>query len=634
MDGNFSGHFFERFIRVLKAQRSKFLFTALCVASAALPLSVFAFIPLPIGTVLPILIINFSAWMIILVQISSEEELAKLVDRRMKDLGFTVEQGDFQQKFKAFLSESARFHKVTYGLRFDREEVREFNLGSNLQKIVSLGQDALPARSVELVLYDANTGRWVQSLIAGDALTTNFGSLIQEGEDQSQALPDHIHLEPLSFAGANFGALCIEFYQDYKPSKSDRQVVKLLASQASLMLIDARFNEEILRMRRLNEESVQAKTGFLANLSHELRGPLGIILNATELQLEGICGELSAAQKNTLRMIHENGEHLLDLVNDVLDYAKIQAGKIIPKTNELALRPLLEDLTKVVRSQAVAKQHRLVLKEVDDNIGILCDKRHFRQMLINFLTNAIKYTPPGGNIIVGVELKAPQRVRIYVRDNGIGIPESEKSKVFGAFERVNNSYAEAQVGTGLGMPLTKQLAEVNGGAVGFETEENNGSTFWINLPYCSMETLSESESEQDQSSNLEFLQGHGEKVLLVDKDVKTREMIGSFLNDKGYQIIHADNGADVLKRLNEKGVQLAIIENDLPDLKGKDVISAIRSVPAGVSVPIILLSADAFIFDIEQFLKLGVDRCLTKPIKLKELALSARRLIDETRVVE
>lgn len=613
-------------------KKNKF-FIALAAVASVFPI-VFAVISdLDLRVLVPILVINFSAWMILLIKNIQEKELINKVIKRAENLDLALDPSDsLDEQLDLFLSESERFHKVSYGIRFSQEDVEELNLGSNLQSIVELAQNQLPAKSVELVLFDSASGRWIQSLVAGDPSNTNFGTLIHEGEEEDVDLPDNIHLEKLEFAGTNFGALCVEYNSDYKVKLSDRNVTKLLASQASLMLIDARFNEEILRMRRLNEESVQAKTGFLANLSHELRGPLGIILNATELQLEGICGELSDAQKNTLRMIHDNGEHLLDLVNDVLDFAKIQAGKITPKTVQLPLRPLLEDLTKVVRSQAVAKQHKLILEEIDDSIGFYCDKRHFRQMMINFLTNAIKYTPPGGDINVRAELKSPGRVVIYVQDSGIGIPDSEKSKVFGAFERVSNDYAEAQMGTGLGMPLTKQLSQVNGGDVGFDSEEGVGSTFWMNLPHCPMDTLEDEQSEVDTEKEKLILRGNGEPVLLVDKDVQTREMIGSFLKDKGYSVVHADNGSEVLKRLKENEVELAIIENDLPDLKGKDVISAIRSIPAGASVPIILLSADAFVFDIEQFLKLGVDRCLTKPIQLKELALSARRLIDETQV--
>jgi CheY-like chemotaxis protein len=329
-------------------------------------------------------------------------------------------------------------------------------------------------------------------------------------------------------------------------------------------------------------------------------------------------------------MIKESGDHLLDLVNDVLDYAKVEAGKIKATPVAIPLGDLLQDLCAVVRAEAQSKSHDVVLEKVEPNLGVSVDKRHVRQMLINFLTNAIKYTPDGGKIEVWVEKLPSARVKICVRDNGIGIPESEHGKVFGAFERVENQYAMAQTGTGLGMPLTSRLAKVNGGSVGFESKPQEGSTFWLILQSVEIEQIVPEEANPEEI----IAQGNGDSILLVDHNEETRSMLQRYLTKQGFKVFEASSGGEVMKLIRANSVDLAIIENDLPDLPGEEMVATLRATPSSAGVPIILLSARAFVFDIERFLKLGVDRCLSKPVSLSEVAVTSRRLIDQNRNLE
>jgi CheY-like chemotaxis protein/anti-sigma regulatory factor (Ser/Thr protein kinase) len=385
-------------------------------------------------------------------------------------------------------------------------------------------------------------------------------------------------------------------------------------------------------MRVAGEESTRAKTGFLANLSHEIRGPLGIILNGVELINDGLCGPVTESQRETLGMIKQNGDHLLDLVNDVLDYAKVEAGKIKAKPVKLKVGSLLTDLSNVVRSQSIAKKQDLKTDPVEKDLTLLCDKRHARQMLINLLTNAVKYTPLNGSIHISAERIPGNRIKITVADTGIGIPVAERSKVFGAFERVEDKYAQSQVGSGLGMPLTKRLAEVNKGTVDFESEQGVGSTFWLILPAA--ETVEEEEilggTEKRQGV---FARGRGEAILLVDRENDERDMLERYLAHQGFKVINAANGAEVLRTLREWPIDLAVVEYDLPDITGEEMVGMIRQNPAAADLPIVMLSSKAFVFDIERFLKLGVDRCLSKPVDLCEIADTARQLIDETKSI-
>lgn len=547
------------------------------------------------------------------------------MDQTLQGLGIDPGDTPFLKKFVILLNEFTRQHRAAFEFSA-ADRIAPRDLGANLRQISELAYTSLHAQAVELSLFDEGANLWSQAIVLGEPRTIASQSMLSEAS-ASQVTNPHVLVEPLRFAGTVFGALRVEFPQEQQlPTKSDQKVLKLLGLQASMMLLNARFTEELLRMRRLGDETAQAKTGFLANLSHEIRGPLSIILNAVELSIEGLCGPVSPQLHEMLRMIESNGTHLLDLVNDVLDYAKVEAGHIKADTTTIAAKPLLKDLSSVVRSQADSKRHKLIVEDVSDTLGILCDKRHLRQMLINLLTNAIKYTPEGGTIRLKAKLSNSDRVVISVTDTGVGIPESDRDKVFGAFQRVENEYAMRQSGTGLGMPLTRRLAEINGGSVDFESRPGQGTTFFINLP--ATEVSPEQSVAPSESSEKAAISGKGEAVLLVDASADSRAIIAQYLQHQGFRVLTANTIEDCVPILRNNELDLALIDSDNPDTSAEDVISMLKSSPHFVHVPIVLLSAQAFIFDIERFLKLGVERCLSKPIELVDIARTIREVID------
>lgn len=504
----------------------------------------------------------------------------------------------------------------------------------HLSRIVSEAYSNLPVQAVQLVLIEEESGVTSQAFLVGvPSQTVSHNNSEQNIIGESQSLTDapaakqqNAIIEPLIFAGKRLGMLTVEAMPSVVFSEVDRRLLELLAVRASLILVDAQFTDQLLQMRSSSEESLRAKTGFLANLSHEIRGPLGIILNGVELIQDGLCGEVNQRQKDTLRMVQSSGEHLLELVNDVLDYARVEAGKVVAKPVEIPLHSFINEMATIIRSQALDKGHTLEVEDIPRNLGMLCDKRHARQVMINLLTNAVKYTPEGGEIRIKVLPSRTNRVRIEVVDNGIGIADKEKSKVFSSFERVDNQYALSQMGTGLGMPLTKKLIEVNGGAIGFDSREGVGTTFWVVMPAVNIVEISATEAEDSVDAPLPKF-GQGEKILLVDHNEETRVMVGKYLDEQGFLVIHARQGGEVLKILRDHSISVAIIENDLPDISGEDMVSVIRANPMHGRMPVIMLSSRAFVFDIEHFLRIGVDRCLSKPVKLRELAVVIRDLI-------
>ena len=558
------------------------------------------------------------------------------VNSLARAIGTTHHGTDAAQELLKDLEDVKRCYRAGFALRQD-QAIGEHDVVFALQRLQALALEVTGARAAELSLAENATGVCSQALLLGVPRSAESQAMLAEDHSllsgtSTDASGGTVIVREIRYCGQTFGTLRLEMPEGYRESESDSRVLDLLAVQSAIVLLNARFTEELLKLKRHDEESVRAKTGFLANLSHEIRGPLGIIINGVELGLDGLCGEIPVEMQKTLRMIKESGSHLLDLVNDVLDYAKIESGKVVPKPVEIGVKGLLEDLSAVVRSQAVAKKHKLTLEPVDRKLGMVCEKRHARQMLINLLTNAIKYTPEGGAVTIRAERYIGSRVKVSVQDTGIGIPEDQRSKVFNAFERVDDQYAQTQVGTGLGMPLTRKLAEANGGRVDFESEVGKGSTFFLILPSVELEEPGELEDGEGNGAPRQHF-GRGERVLLVDPDSAVRELAEKFLAAQGFAVLLAANGREVMKMLREEKVELAIVENDLPDLSGEELVAAIRANPRAAGLPLILVSSKAFVFDIERFLKLGVDRCVSKPFELGELAYTVRRLIDETKGV-
>jgi signal transduction histidine kinase/CheY-like chemotaxis protein len=583
-----------------------------------------------------LLTINFIGWSSVCVLYISERNMHKCVDSTSDKLGFSKGAGSLETKLAKFLVDLERFATASFEFRPQGEEGTN-NLWLSLYRIVLTTYNDLDAQAVELALFDDKSKLWTQAMLVGSPRGPFSQAMLLEGGQLTNPADFDDNgvitmAQPVSFAGTLFGCLRVELRKGELPSKEDRRILSLFATQGALMLVDSQFTDQLLRMRVAGEESTRAKTGFLANLSHEIRGPLGIILNGVELINDGLCGPVTESQRETLGMIKQNGDHLLDLVNDVLDYAKVEAGKIKAKPVKLKVGSLLTDLSNVVRSQSIAKKQDLKTDPVEKDLTLLCDKRHARQMLINLLTNAVKYTPLNGSIHISAERIPGNRIKITVADTGIGIPVAERSKVFGAFERVEDKYAQSQVGSGLGMPLTKRLAEVNKGTVDFESEQGVGSTFWLILPAA--ETVEEEEilggTEKRQGV---FARGRGEAILLVDRENDERDMLERYLAHQGFKVINAANGAEVLRTLREWPIDLAVVEYDLPDITGEEMVGMIRQNPAAADLPIVMLSSKAFVFDIERFLKLGVDRCLSKPVDLCEIADTARQLIDETKSI-
>ncbi|MFT3892832.1 MAG: ATP-binding protein [Anaerolineales bacterium] len=267
-------------------------------------------------------------------------------------------------------------------------------------------------------------------------------------------------------------------------SQEQKDIAAAIATQASIHLEALRLTEELQKRAKELKELDRLKSAFLANMSHELRTPLNSILGFTDVMLEGLDGELTEYMDNDLRLIQKNGQHLLHLINDVLDMAKIESGRMNLHPEKFKVHDLLSEVTSITSTLASEKNIALFIAEDSDSeVEVFADNTRIRQVMINLVNNAIKFTP-GGKIALHVARMDSARVLVSVKDTGLGIPTDHLEAIFQEFTQVDTSTTRKVGGTGLGLPISRRLVEMHGGRLWAESTgiEGEGSTFYVELP--------------------------------------------------------------------------------------------------------------------------------------------------------
>jgi CheY-like chemotaxis protein/two-component sensor histidine kinase len=298
-----------------------------------------------------------------------------------------------------------------------------------------------------------------------------------------------------------------------------------------------------------------------------------------------------------------------------------------PTLETLSVNEQLAEITKMVRANADSKEHSLKLRESATGLFIRCDRRHFRQILLNLLTNAIKYTPDRGEVDVWSEVGTKGGVRICVRDSGVGIPDNQRSKVFAPFERIDHEYSSAQQGTGLGLSLTKRLAEVNGGEINFDSVPGYGTTFWVEFP-ASDQTR---QTFAQPSVRVGPARNSGDNILIVGPGDEERVLVTRYLKNLGYEVHLAEGVGDAQPILRSKKIGLVLLGTGFVPSGQGPLGSFVRNEQGSRYIPVVLLTRSAFLVDVERYILEDVDRCLSKPVKLEEIALACQSALEATR---
>ncbi|MGO9598037.1 MAG: PAS domain S-box protein [Isosphaeraceae bacterium] len=376
-------------------------------------------------------------------------------------------------------------------------------------------------------------------------------------------------------------------------------------------------NAELARAARLKDE-------FLASMSHELRTPLNGILGISEGLQELVYGPLNPDQQAALHDIEECGRHLLSLINDILDVAKIEAGKIEVEPGPVAVAQLCQASLRLVRESAQKKKLALSL-HVDESVGLLVsDERRLKQVLVNLLSNAVKFTPERGE--VGLEVvgdRARRSVCFTVRDSGIGIHPEDLPRLFQPFVQLDSRLSREYQGSGLGLALVKRLTILLGGSTLVDSQPGLGSRFTIVLPWIEESAIDEAESTLGDGTDgsLDAAEdGSGAKplVLVVEDNPTSAKGLSEYLCFKGFRVEWASNAIDGIALAGRLQPSLVVMDIQMPGVNGLEAIRRIRLLPTIREVPIIALTALAMPGDRERCLKEGATEYVTKPIVLKD----------------
>ncbi|MGA7733236.1 MAG: ATP-binding protein [Chloroflexia bacterium] len=381
-------------------------------------------------------------------------------------------------------------------------------------------------------------------------------------------------------------------------------------------------SEEAHRAQEAAEEANKAKSEFLSRMSHELRTPLNSIIGFADLlNMES----LGPRQRENLGYIRNAGQHLLQLVNEVLDITGIESGSIGLSLEPVHVVPLAREALDMLRPLAASRYIQADIEVAQPDIYVQADRQRLKQVLLNLVSNAIKYNVDHGSVLLKIETYAQDTVEIAVTDTGIGIAPEKIGRLFMPFERLGAEQLGAE-GTGLGLALTKRLVEVMSGSIGVESTPGTGSIFRIQLPraHAPVVLTPDLATTPIDTANLT---GNNSTVLYVEDNLSNIRLVERILEHRqGIKLLSCMQGRMALDIAREHKPDVVLLDIHLPDMSGHNVLEALKSDPATRNIPVLIISADATTGTLERLVEAGARGYLTKPIEVRRFL----RLIDDT----
>jgi len=402
----------------------------------------------------------------------------------------------------------------------------------------------------------------------------------------------------------------------------DIATLQHLANLAWDIVIRKRVEDDLLRAKEAAETANRAKSDFLATMSHEIRTPLGAMLGNIEL-LE--VSSLTPSQQEYLNDCKTASQMLLQVINDILEFSKIEAGKLELVNETFSVSSMSRHLVRMFSAGALHKGLELTISLAEDLPAYISgDQQRLRQIIANLLSNAIKFTRQG-TVSLEITLEQPPSattpdkavLRIVVSDTGIGIPCEKQDHVFDSFTQLESFSARTRNGTGLGLPICRRLLSLMGGSITVSSVAGEGSVFTVLLPVTICQT-----SAQAQAQSRTQPPASSRRILLADDDERGRTVAQKLLQRRGYRVTTVENGSELLDALQNEAFEIVLTDISMPDMDGTQVARIIRSGErSGIDprIPIIAMTAHAFTEDRERFLHAGISGYLAKPVNLEEL---------------
>jgi len=491
----------------------------------------------------------------------------------------------------------------------------------------------------------------VADVVASKVITLN-AMLTDEGVQALVAVP-------LALGSEVVGILYVNDFSPRDYDENQLRFLDLLANQAAHAIqkarlfhvieqekaelkslnahLEARIMERTIDLTSTNEALIranQAKSQFISNMSHELRTPLTSINGFSEFLIDGYVGPLNETQTKYLKNINISGKHLLELINGILDLAKIEAGKMSLKLEKINVADLLDEIQLVLEGYATKTSVRLSL-EVDAAIpGIHLDRTKFKQILYNLCSNAIKFSPQGGEVRIVVDYnngtddrqESYARLTVAIHDQGIGISPQDQANIFSPFEQADGSHSRNYEGTGLGLTLTQKLIEMHGGSIAVQSAPGEGSCFVFTLPVELIQKPPVLPNLPAVDTQVVLQQIHNKPlpvapdaplIMVVDDDAHSLEISTLYLSNAGYRVCHAMNGEDALLLVRKKRPFLILLDVMMPGKDGWEVLQELKLDAETADIPVIMCTVSE---NEELCIALGATDYLAKPINRELLA--------------
>ncbi|HEX7189553.1 MAG TPA: ATP-binding protein, partial [Actinomycetes bacterium] len=405
---------------------------------------------------------------------------------------------------------------------------------------------------------------------------------------------------PMKHEAEIVGALVVRRRTPGSFSEDTSELLQTFASQSALAIVNARLFGELESRTGELQVASRHKSEFLASMSHELRTPLNAVIGFSEVLLERMFGDINERQEDYLRDILGSGRHLLELLNDILDLSKVEAGRMELEPSRFLVRDALEHALAQVRERAAAHSIMLDL-DVGPQVGeVETDELRFKQVVLNLLSNAVKFSGDGGQVALRATIEGDE-LHVTVSDTGIGIEPADRERIFESFQQAGRAQSRSE-GTGLGLTLCRRIVELFGGRMWLVSEVGSGSTFGFSLPLVAGPA-----DRQHRSAT----RTEGPLVVVVEDDRRSLELISLYLESAGVRTIAAHDGTEGLAAVRDHRPAAVVLDIRLPGMDGWRVLEALKNDPATASAPVVVVT---MLDERPQAMALGAAEYLVKPV--------------------